>query len=181
MQLVLKTERTLIGTLDKMDAAVLRNYLLDNVEHHKPWEPTREEAFYNLSNVESRIQEYSNQQKAETGLFFAAFTPDQSELLALCSFTNIIRGVFLACNLGFSISKRHEGQGLMYEILKPSIDHIFFDLKLHRIMANYMPHNSRSAALLSRLGFEKEGIANSYLKIAGKWQDHVLTSRISSL
>ena len=47
-------------------------------------------------------------------------------------------------------------------------------------MANYMPHNSRSAALLFRLGFEKEGVARSYLKIAGKWQDHVLTSKIAT-
>ncbi len=26
---------------------------------------------------------------------------------------------------------------------------------IHRIMANYMPHNQRSGALLARLGFEK--------------------------
>ncbi|WP_448217491.1 hypothetical protein [Endozoicomonas sp. 2B-B] len=28
-------------------------------------------------------------------------------------------------------------------------------------------------ALLDKLGFEHEGLAKSYLKIAGKWQDHV--------
>lgn len=47
---------------------------------------------------------------------------------------------------------------------------------MHRIMANYMPHNQRSGALLARLGFEREGYAKDYLLIDGKWQDHVLTA-----
>jgi len=48
--------------------------------------------------------------------------------------------------------------------------------RMHRIMANYMPHNARSGDLLARLGFQKEGYAKDYLLIDGRWQDHVLTS-----
>ncbi len=29
---------------------------------------------------------------------------------------------------------------------------------IHRIMANYMPHNKRSGDLLARLGFEKKAM-----------------------
>lgn len=47
---------------------------------------------------------------------------------------------------------------------------------MHRIMANYMPHNQRSGNLLTRLGFEREGYAKKYLLIDGTWQDHVLTA-----
>lgn len=46
-------------------------------------------------------------------------------------------------------------------------------------MANYTPSNIRSEKLLTKLGFEKEGLAKSYFKIAGSWQDHVLTSKIN--
>jgi ribosomal-protein-alanine N-acetyltransferase len=67
----------------------------------------------------------------------------------------------------------------MYEILKSSITHVFHVLKLHRIMANYIPDNIRSGKLLEKLGFKREGLAESYLKINGEWQDHVLTSLIS--
>ncbi len=56
------------------------------------------------------------------------------------------------------------------------IRYAFEDLRLHRIMANYVPHNQRSAHLLRRLGFVQEGYAKEYLKIAGRWQDHVLTA-----
>jgi ribosomal-protein-alanine N-acetyltransferase len=42
-----------------------------------------------------------------------------------------------------------------------------------------MPANTRSARLLEKLGFEKEGFARRYLYINGRWEDHVLTSLIN--
>ena len=33
-------------------------------------------------------------------------------------------------------------------------------------------------AVLTRAGFERIGFAPAYLKIAGKWQDHVMFQRI---
>ena len=179
MQIVLKTERVIVSTLDDVDAPALRTYLLDNVEHHAPWEPARDADFYELHSVKHRMEESTRQQNADNALMLAAFSQDETDLIAVCSFTNIVRGAFLACNLGYSISKAYEGKGLMFEVLSSSIDYVFRELKLHRIMANYMPQNVRSAALLSRLGFEKEGVAKSYLKIAGTWQDHVLTSKVN--
>lgn len=59
------------------------------------------------------------------------------------------------------------------------VAHAFDALGMHRVMANYVPDNARSARLLERLGFEKEGIAKKYLFIAGEWRDHVLTSRVN--
>jgi ribosomal-protein-alanine N-acetyltransferase len=42
-----------------------------------------------------------------------------------------------------------------------------------------MPANTRSAALLQRLGFEREGFARSYLRINGRWEDMVLNSLVN--
>ncbi len=48
---------------------------------------------------------------------------------------------------------------------------------IHRIMANYMPHNQRSGGAAGAwLGFEKEGYAKDYLLIDGQRRDHVLTA-----
>lgn len=107
------------------------------------------------------------------------FSHDRSLIICICTFSNITHGVFQACNLGYSICKTEQGKGLMFEFLETCIQYVFAEYKLHRIMANYMQSNIRSEMLLQRLGFEKEGIAKSYLKIAGTWQDHVLTSRIN--
>jgi len=43
------------------------------------------------------------------------------------------------------------------------------------MMARYIPHNLRSERVLQRLGFQKESYAASYLNIAGKWLNQVLT------
>ena len=64
----------------------------------------------------------------------------------------------------------------MYEALRASLDYVFQVLNLHRVMANFMPHNARSNGLLRRLGFTVEGYARDYLYIDGAWRDHVLTS-----
>ena len=69
----------------------------------------------------------------------------------------------------------------MREALTSAITYIFDEIGLHRIMANIRPENVRSARLLERLRFEREGLARSYLKINGVWADHVLTSLINQI
>lgn len=97
----------------------------------------------------------------------AAFNQQGSEILALCCFINIVQGPFQACCLGYSLVQQHQGKGLMTEVLGAALDYVFNVLNLHRVMANYMPANMRSEALLNKLGFEREGLAKAYLKIAG--------------
>ena len=62
------------------------------------------------------------------------------------------------------------------EILLPSL---FIDLRLNRIEAATLKNNVASRGLLEKIGFVREGICRSYLKINGKWQDHILYSLLS--
>jgi ribosomal-protein-alanine N-acetyltransferase len=64
----------------------------------------------------------------------------------------------------------------MAEALQSVLGFAFGSLELHRVMANHVPGNDRSARLLERLGFEREGYAKAYLHLDGRWQDHVLTA-----
>ena len=93
--------------------------------------------------------------------------------------SEIVRGAFQACYLGYRIGAGYEGQGYVAESIARVVEYAFNALKLHRIMANYMPSNNRSAAVLRRCGFTVEGLARDYLRINGEWRDHVLTSRIN--
>jgi len=67
----------------------------------------------------------------------------------------------------------------MREALASALAYVFGELRLHRVMAAYVPTNERSGRLLKSLGFEVEGYAREYLLLDGVWRDHVLTSRIS--
>ena len=64
----------------------------------------------------------------------------------------------------------------MHEALTAAIAYMFDVKALHRIQANHLPENARSAALLPRLGFVREGLAKDYLFIANRWRDHVLNA-----
>ena len=63
--------------------------------------------------------------------------------------------------------------------LRLGIEYMFGEMNLHRISANYMPDNTRSGAVLKRLGFTVDGYARDYLRIDGRWQDHILTSLLN--
>ena len=89
------------------------------------------------------------------------------------SFTQIVRGAFLATYLGYRIDERHQGRGLMTEALRCAIRYAFEQVGLHRIMAAYVPTHERSGRLLRRLGFTVEGYARDYLFLDGAWRDHL--------
>ena len=87
--------------------------------------------------------------------------------------SNIIRGAFQSCTLGYAIDAQHEGMGLMHEALRATLDTAFsLAVQLHRVQAAVRPENARSVGLLQRLGFRHEGLALDYLYIDGCWRDH---------
>lgn len=150
-----------------------------NRPHLQPWEPDRAPGFYATQAVEDQLRDMQRQVEDRSAVYWLIHANDREEILGMCGFTNIIRGPFQACHLGFSLGSKYQGMGLMHEALAAAISHIFEAQKLHRIMANYQPNNHRSAKLLCRLGFEREGLAKKYLKINGHWADHILTSLIN--
>ena len=89
---------------------------------------------------------------------------------------NVRRGVSQSASLGYWIGKRFSRKGYMYEALEILLPSLFLDLRLNRIEAATLKNNVASRGLLEKIGFVKEGICRSYLKINGKWQDHVLYS-----
>jgi [ribosomal protein S5]-alanine N-acetyltransferase len=175
----LKTDNMIISVLRPEDFTLLVKYQNENRQHLLKWEPMRTADFYTPEATKKRVLINYQHFKLGTSLSLVGFNKTKTEIIGLCTFSNIIYGAFQACSLGYSISHRAQGRGLMFEMLQSAISYLFNTYHLHRIMANYIPGNRRSEKLLLRLGFEKEGLAKSYLNIAGKWQDHVLTAKIN--
>ena len=65
----------------------------------------------------------------------------------------------------------------MHEALQAVIAEAFAPpINLHRLQAGVRPENTRSLAVLARLGFVDEGLARSYLFIDGAWRHHRIFS-----
>lgn len=103
---------------------------------------------------------------------FLILADEPAEIAGVVNVSEIVRGVFQSAYLGYYAFVPHAGRGLMSQGMRAVIEHCFGELKLHRLEANIQPENSRSIALVQRLGFEKEGYSPRYLKISGKWRDH---------
>jgi ribosomal-protein-alanine N-acetyltransferase len=175
---VIRTKRLLL-TLPPVEAAPrMLSYVLENREHLAPWSPPDPPGYYTEDYWRKRLAAARAEFKRGQSLrlvFFERARP-ASAVVGDCNFTNIMRGPFQACYLGYKLDRRRVGQGLMYEALTGAVSYVFDELRLHRIMANYVPANERSGRLLRRLGFVVEGYARDYLFIAGDWRDHVLTA-----
>jgi ribosomal-protein-alanine N-acetyltransferase len=96
-----------------------------------------------------------------------------SKTIGTVSLSNIVRGPFQSCHLGYKLDKDEINKGFMTEAVEKVINITFKDLKLHRIEANIMPKNKASLRVVEKLNFYNEGIAYKYLKINGKWEDHI--------
>ena len=170
----INTENCRIKLPEYLDAALLLEFYLNNKENFEPWEPKRNPEYYTLEFCQSQICDAIQLFKEKQAVKLIAFNKDNNQVIAICNFSNIVRGCFYACHLGYAINKSHEGKGLMNEIILAGIKYMQSEFNMHRIMANHMPTNIRS----EKLGFSKEGYAKDYLKINGKWQDHILNSLI---
>lgn len=176
----LTTDRLVLRLPEERDVPAQLRYSRENDERLRPFDPPRPEGYFSETYWSSVARRAREEFAAGQALRLLAFKPGCEEtLVGRINLTQIFRGPFQAGYLGYSVDGAQEGQGFMTEALSAVIDHAFGPMGLHRLMANHLPENERSAQLLRRLGFAVEGRAKEYLFIDGKWRDHVLTSLIN--
>lgn len=178
---LIETARLVLTIPAAGDAQRMLDYVLRNKEHLDPWEPAKASEYYTLAHWSERLPSAAGEFAEGKSLRLILLNREDRSgpIQGTCNFTNIVRGVFCAAHLGYSLDKDAEGKGLMYEALTAAIAYAFDTMNLHRVMANYIPTNERSGRLLRRLGFTVEGYSRDYLRIAGRWQDHILTALIN--
>lgn len=177
---VLASPRLILRLATPADIPEILCYYRDNQAYLEPFEPTREEGFYSEVYwdwiVRDRVTEFWADRSFKLFLFKQEL-PQQ--VIGAINFSHFVRGIAQSCLLGYSLAENEQGKGYMTEGLQVAIAYIFDELRFHRIMAAYMPHNRRSGNVLKRLGFVFEGYALDYLMIQDVWQDHVLASLVN--
>lgn len=176
----IETKRTIVKLAGEEEAAAVLRYYSENREHLRPFDPIRPPQFYQEGFWAAQLRQNLDLYAADLALRLFVFSKEEpGRVIGNIGFSTIVRGVAQHCTLGYSLAEELQGKGLMMEALHAAIDFAFMSLKLHRIEANYMPHNRRSGNLLRRLGFSVEGYSRDYLQINGVWEDHVRTALIN--
>ena len=140
----------------------------------QPWEP--EWAADHLSRKSFTSRVYWAQRSHSQGSALALLLTRRGDgaILGAITLDNIRRGPAQSGTLGYWIGQPHARQGYMREAIVALGHHAFRRLDLSRLEAACLEENAASRGLLERSGFKYEGVAQSYLQIAGRWRNHVL-------
>lgn len=174
----IRTPRGVLKLLDQDDVMLLHRYVNEQKDHLAQWEPLRTPDYFSEETCALRIKEMRRDFMEDKGCVLCFLTPDESRMIAYSNYSQIVRGISQSCFLGYSLAQDCQGKGYMFECLQAGIQYMSEELNIDRIQACYMPRNHRSAAVLERLEFEREGTARNYLKINGEWEDHILTALV---
>ena len=107
--------RLTLAILDPDQAELVQDYYLRNRRHLEPWEPIRDESFYALEEIRSRLRSSAAAFADGTSYAFAILHNESGRMIGICNFSNVVRGVFQACHLGFAIDATFQGKGMMFE------------------------------------------------------------------
>ncbi len=172
----LETERLALKVLDGSFAPMLLDFFTRNKDFLTPWESIKENGFYSLDfqreQLTNELQKMGDDRLFKVWLFEKADTGFDKPIGSV-ALNEIVRGCFHSCFLGYRMDEYKRNQGYMTEAVGAVIDYGFNKLALHRIEANIMPHNKASLRVVEKLGFNSEGLAKKYLKINGRWEDHI--------
>ena len=159
--------------LDPSDVPVLLEIAREDAEFFAPWEPLHDETWLTEAGQRELVEEKLEQHRL--GLCVPhAVLDDGGDLIGRVSLNNVVRGAFQSCSIGYWIRPAANGRGHATAAVRLMLRTAFEDLGLHRVEAGTLVHNTASQTVLARNGFVRFGLAPQYLRIAGRWQDHVL-------
>jgi len=178
-----ETERLILAVLDESHAASVMNFYIRNSAFLTPFEHVKSRAFYTTENHRMTLRLEESQFVNRNMLRLWIFKREDKQLtypIGTLALSNIIRGAFRSCFLGYKMDEQEINKGYMKEAIDEIVRIAFDEMKLHRIEANIMPRNHRSAKVIEKCGFESEGISKRYLKINGIWEDHCRYVKLNS-
>jgi [ribosomal protein S5]-alanine N-acetyltransferase len=155
------------------DAAPFARLLTVNRDYLAPWSPLQSERYFTADGQrEILARDLAGYERG--GMLPLAILDADGAVCGRINLNSVVRGAFQGASVGYWVSESHIGRGLATAAVADVIDIGFRELSLHRLEAATLLHNTPSQRVLARNGFRPFAVAESYLKIAGRWQDHIL-------
>jgi ribosomal-protein-alanine N-acetyltransferase len=167
--------RIALRPLVPSDFTAWRRVRRHNADWLLPWEPQRlpgqPDATVDRDAFAIRCSARDRERQLGTGYGFGIFVG--GSFAGEINLNAIQRGPFQNAYIGYWIAEEHAGQGYVPEALVLTMRLAFEELHLHRIQVAIIPRNVASHRVVQKLGLRDEGLAERYLEINGRWEDHV--------
>jgi ribosomal-protein-alanine N-acetyltransferase len=160
------------------DIEPLARLVTANRDYLAPWSPLQDDAYFTVRGQREVLGRdlWAYERGAMLPL---AILDSGGQVCGRINLNSIIRGAFQGASVGYWVSQSHAGRGIASAALAEVIDIAFGQLGLHRLEAGTLLHNTPSQRVLARNGFRPFAVAEAYLKITGRWQDHILFCRLN--
>jgi ribosomal-protein-alanine N-acetyltransferase len=148
------------------DADAYLDYKRRNEAFLAPFEP--------LPGPDSATVDVARQRLTRTDLAcpYLAFAGD--EVIGQAMLANFARAAFQNATLGYSVDERWNGRGIATDLVRHALAEAFTEHGLHRVEAGTLLDNVASQRVLDKCGFRRIGVSRRHVRIAGRWQDHVV-------
>ena len=169
-------ERCSIRDLRPEDAEEMLALRLRNREFFEPFEPTLSPDHFTRRAQLDAIVLGNRAWDDDREYTFGVALPDGA-LVGRIRLSVVVRGPWQNANMGYYVDQATNGRGICTEGVGLVVRFAFDRLGLHRVQAAVMPRNTASIRVLEKNGFRREGVAPSYLRINGAWEDHLIFAR----
>jgi ribosomal-protein-alanine N-acetyltransferase len=140
----------------------------------QPWEPTWPSDDLTRAAYRRRLSAYADDIERGVAYPFLVFRKSDGAMVGGITLSNIRRGVAQMGSIGYWVGEPHTRRGYTVAAVNAVTRFCFGRLGLHRVEAACLPTNEASRAVLTKAGFQQEGLARAYLRINGAWRDHLL-------
>jgi len=139
-----------------------------------PWEPTWPADALTRASFLRRVRRQAAEWRGDEAYSFLVFERDSAKVAGGIGLTNVRRGVAQMGTMGYWVGRPFARRGYTSEAARLTLSFAFGQLGLHRVEAACIPTNEASRGVLEKVGFRHEGYARGYLRIDGRWADHLL-------
>lgn len=123
-----------------------------------------------LDDAHTLIQRLQALYERRESIFWCITLKGEDTIIGSCTLFHFDPD-FHHAEIGYDLHRAYWRQGIMSEALSAILTYGFTELGLHRIEANVDPLNTRSKALLLKLGFTYEGNLRQRYYFRGQFED----------
>lgn len=170
------TPRLLIRPREPGEGQTIARAVNENLDHLKPWMPWAQKP-HTVEDAEAKCQENIAAFVARKDFTFSIYDLDGKTFLG-SSGIHLPKWTVPSFMIGYWVHKNHEGKGYITETVNALTRYCFQVFNAHRVYMTCDENNTRSLAVMKRLGFKQEALLQNDTRApSGELRNTIICAR----